>query len=111
VQLRPPGLGGASRAGQADGGEAGGSAGPPGGAGPGPGEEEADLAGEGETEEEAAARRGEAEVQERLRDQRYYGALSLLCDEAGFLVDAKVRMHKECTEIPVSFSCHILELY
>lgn len=63
---------------------------------------------EGETEEEAAARRGEAEVQERLRDQRYYGALSLLCDEAGFLVDAKVRMHKECTKIPsvaTSSSC------
>ena len=46
---------------------------------------------EGETEEEAAARRGEAEVQERVRDQRYLGALTLLCDEAGFLVDAKAR--------------------
>ncbi len=30
-------------------------------------------------------------MQERLRDQRYYGALSLLCDEAGFLVDARAR--------------------
>ena len=54
-------------------------------------EEDQEEGEEGETEEEAAARRGEAELQDRLRDQRYYGALSLLCDEAGFLVDAKVR--------------------
>ncbi|GAX84384.1 hypothetical protein CEUSTIGMA_g11806.t1 [Chlamydomonas eustigma] len=50
--------------------------------------EEAD---EGETEEEIKARQGEAEVQENLKDSRNYGALSLLCDEAGFLIDAKVR--------------------
>ena len=55
--------------------------------GEGPGEDGE----EAETEEEAAARQGEAEVQERLRDPRYYGALSLLCDEAGFLVDSRAR--------------------
>ncbi len=43
------------------------------------------------SEEEAAAGRAEAEVAERLREPRYTGALSLLCDEAGFLVDTKVR--------------------
>lgn len=56
---------------------------------------EGGAAGEGAdeelTEEEQAARAAEAELQERLRDGRYYGALSLLVDEAGFLVDAKAR--------------------
>ena len=43
------------------------------------------------TEEEAAARQAEAELQARLQDARYTGALNLLVDEAGFLVEAKVR--------------------
>jgi len=30
-------------------------------------------------------------MQERLRDPRSYGALSLLVDEAGFLIDAKAK--------------------
>ncbi|KAJ9522775.1 hypothetical protein QJQ45_019817 [Haematococcus lacustris] len=49
--------------------------------------------GEGEevSEEEVAARRAEKELQERLRSPAYLGALSLLADEAGFLVDSKVR--------------------
>lgn len=31
------------------------------------------------------------QVQDRLHQPRYYGALSLLCDEAGFLLDSKAR--------------------
>ncbi|KAG2497477.1 hypothetical protein HYH03_004630 [Edaphochlamys debaryana] len=48
-----------------------------------PGEEEAD--------EDAAARAREQELTERLRDPRNYGALGMLCDEAGFLIDAKAK--------------------
>lgn len=49
--------------------------------------------GEGEevNEEEAAAKRAEEEVQRRIRDPKNYGALSLLCDEGGFLIDVKTR--------------------
>lgn len=50
---------------------------------------EAGEDGEPISEEEAAARAADAELQERLRDPRYYGALSLLVDEAGFLIDTK----------------------
>ncbi|MEW5307357.1 MAG: hypothetical protein WDW36_009761 [Sanguina aurantia] len=34
---------------------------------------------------------GSSELSRRLRDPRHWGALGLLCDEAGFLVDAKAR--------------------
>ncbi|KAJ9522954.1 hypothetical protein QJQ45_023754 [Haematococcus lacustris] len=57
------------------------------------GAEGEEQVGEGEevSEEEVAARRAEKELQERLRSPAYLGALSLLADEAGFLVDSKVR--------------------
>ncbi|EFJ47566.1 hypothetical protein VOLCADRAFT_81425 [Volvox carteri f. nagariensis] len=47
--------------------------------------------GEEEQDEDAAARAREQEVAERLREPRNWGALGLLCDEAGFLLDAKAR--------------------
>ena len=34
--------------------------------------------------------RAACQVEARLREPRYLGALRLLCDEAGFLLDAKV---------------------
>lgn len=43
------------------------------------------------SEEEVAARAAEQELQDRLRDVRYSGALGLMVDEAGFLVELKVR--------------------
>ncbi|KAG1659692.1 hypothetical protein FOA52_004331 [Chlamydomonas sp. UWO 241] len=46
---------------------------------------------EGEDAEAAATARGEAEVSDRIHDARYTGALGLLCDEAGFLVDSRAR--------------------
>mmetsp|Transcript_5457 Transcript_5457/g.9456 ORF Transcript_5457/g.9456 Transcript_5457/m.9456 type:complete len:705 (-) Transcript_5457:793-2907(-) len=45
----------------------------------------------GLSEEEVAARAADLQLQERLRDVRYSGALALLVDEAGFLVEGKVR--------------------
>ena len=42
-------------------------------------------------EEENAAAKGEGEVAERLKDARNWGALGLLVDEAGFLMDTKAR--------------------
>ncbi|KAG2426185.1 hypothetical protein HXX76_013166 [Chlamydomonas incerta] len=65
-------------------GATGGAAGATGGGGLGPNGEE-------ESEEDAAARVREAELGERLRDGRNWGALGLLCDEAGFLIDIKAR--------------------
>lgn len=43
------------------------------------------------SEEDATAQAAEQELQEKLRDPRYSGALSLLVDEAGFLVESKTR--------------------
>ena len=54
-------------------------------------EDEAQPSSDGTGDEASAAAQSERELQERLRDPRYLGALSLLCDEAGFLVDSKVR--------------------
>ena len=58
--------------------------------------EEADAAEEEECdseldEEQAAVQRAEAELQERLQDPLAHSTLALLVDEAGFLVDARVR--------------------
>ena len=51
-------------------------------------------------EEDAAA--GEAlsqdEVAAKLQEPAYFGALQLLCDEAGFLVDSKA--HKMLASLP-----------
>ncbi|KXZ47783.1 hypothetical protein GPECTOR_33g665 [Gonium pectorale] len=47
--------------------------------------------GEEEQDEDTAARAREAELSERLHDARNWGALGLLCDEAGFLIDVKAR--------------------
>mmetsp|Transcript_18056 Transcript_18056/g.45712 ORF Transcript_18056/g.45712 Transcript_18056/m.45712 type:complete len:694 (-) Transcript_18056:255-2336(-) len=40
---------------------------------------------------EAAEQAAKDVVQDRIRDGRYYGALGLLTDEAGFLIDSKTR--------------------
>ncbi|GLC76023.1 DNA replication checkpoint protein Drc1 [Pleodorina starrii] len=63
------------------------SSGPGGSGGAGGGGE----GGDEEQDEDAAARAREQEVAERLRDGRNWGALGLLCDEAGFLLDAKAK--------------------
>jgi len=44
-----------------------------------------------EIDEDTVAAQREEELQSRLRNHRYWGALGLLCDEAGFLVDSKAR--------------------
>lgn len=54
----------------------------PGGEGDDPGEDD---------DSEAAEQAAKDVVAERTRDPRYYGALQLLVDEAGFLVDSKAR--------------------
>jgi len=44
-----------------------------------------------DVDEDAAAAAADAELAARLHDPRYAGALGMLCDEAGFLVDSKAQ--------------------
>ncbi len=75
----------------AEGGAAGGAAGAAGGAAGQGGDGAQQEAQDAISEEEAARQAAERELQERLHDPRYSGALALLVDEAGFLVEAKTR--------------------
>ena len=50
------------------------------------------------TEEEDEAAISQDEVARKLQEPGYFGALQLLCDEAGFLVDSKA--HKMLSSLP-----------
>ena len=55
------------------------------------GQKQGEGDGEEVNEEEVAAKKAEEELHRRIRDPKNYGALSLLCDEGGFLLDIKTR--------------------